>query len=362
MLAVIHPRRGCCQGSCCHVHRGSIEGSGASQDCRPASCIPRSLWPVLTVASPSPCLQPLHGETGVAACALTPSWAAAVVAMSVLAAATDARTCPTQWTVDGVCSAVSVMRPQVRTRLKLFLKLWPHGRNTLASYTAWCGLVVCRRRCCDASKGGLAYVVQASGCHRRLGWTLLAGPTCGQCASAHTAAAVLKPHGQVPRGVSHLAHYTNLHGLPRSLLHPVLVILGQGSNQWLSHPVAVVSKPAHNPIRHTGCSLLGMQDVSNSTHRRHHASSQHNSHTAAPITTPTATPSSYGALCTGASSCPCITAQEPASCAYSCCPFWCCRCVPLTAAAQCCLQVAGCLSCQTAGLLPSLSCQTAVPA
>jgi hypothetical protein len=32
------------------------------------------------------------------------------------------------------------------------------------------------------------------------------------------------------RGVSHLAHSTNLHGLPRSLLHPVLVILGQG---WL---------------------------------------------------------------------------------------------------------------------------------
>jgi hypothetical protein len=25
-----------------------------------------------------------------------------------------------------------------------------------------------------------------------------------------------------------LAHYTNLHGLPRSLLHPVPVILGQG--------------------------------------------------------------------------------------------------------------------------------------
>jgi hypothetical protein len=96
---------------------GVFEGCGLSQGLFPGQLYSKQLitgagsrFPFTVSAAPA------WGDRA-AARALIPSWEAAVVAMAVLAAATDALSRVTRWCLAGVCSAVSVKRPQDWTRL-----------------------------------------------------------------------------------------------------------------------------------------------------------------------------------------------------------------------------------------------------
>jgi hypothetical protein len=161
------------------------------------------------------------------------SWVAAVVAMSVLAAASAATCSAPLCGVQGEHGAVSVMRPQVRTRLKLVHSaispypfspypfspypyspyplsvLGPMGENKLEPGVVWWSVGAAAAM---PPKEGLPVVSRQVAVMAGL-WHPAAGPPRG----AGRVGAPLQQRGSnrmaLPRGVSHLAHSTNPYGL-----------------------------------------------------------------------------------------------------------------------------------------------------
>jgi hypothetical protein len=196
------------------------------KDCHPANLYSTQLLAGAGSRSPFTVPMPPRGEAGVAACALIPSKGGSSGDYGSPRSTRQSPPFPPHSVGRGLG--------------QVLLASWG-PRSGPGFSQAWCGLVVRRRRCYDASEGGLA-CVQASGCHGWLQQHCCQAPLgCG--ASAPTGSSGAQPHVVATR-VWVIWLSPGWGWFAPSFLHPVPVILGQG---WLFCQCCAASQAASSP-------------------------------------------------------------------------------------------------------------------